>query len=40
MAEILFAGLLLDGRGILLTVIFCVLSKLLSDRYAKMLGKE
>ena len=40
MAEILFAGLLLDGGGILLTVIFCVLSKLLSDRYAKMLGKE
>lgn len=26
--------------GIVLTVIFCVLSKLLSDKYAKMLGKE
>lgn len=26
--------------GIVLTVIFCTLSKLLSDKYAKMLGKE
>lgn len=28
------------ARGILLTVLFCVLSKVLSDRYAKMVGKE
>lgn len=30
----------LGGIGILLTVIFCVLSKVLSDKYAEMLGKE
>lgn len=28
------------GSGILLTAIFCVLSKLLANKYAKMLGKE
>lgn len=28
------------GFGIILTTVFCVLSKKLSDRYAKMLGKE
>jgi hypothetical protein len=28
------------GVGILLTVIFCILSRVLSDKYAKMLGKE
>lgn len=28
------------GIGILLTAVFCVLSKVLSDKYAKMLGKE
>ncbi|MGN1095609.1 MAG: zf-HC2 domain-containing protein [Eubacteriales bacterium] len=28
------------GIGIILTAIFCVLSKLLSNKYAKMLGKE
>lgn len=33
---VLFAG----GIGILLTVTFCVLSKVLSDKYAEMLGKE
>ena len=32
--------LLLNGIGILLTVAFCALSKILSNRYAKMLGKE
>lgn len=31
---------LLYGIGILLTVVFCVLSKTLSNQYAKMLGKE
>ena len=30
----------LDGRGITLTIICCVLSKVLSDRYARMMGKE
>ena len=38
--EILHALLLLNGIGILLTVIFCTLSKTLSNQYAKMLGKE
>ncbi len=38
--EILRALLLFDGIGILLTVAFCVLSKILSNQYAKMLGKE
>jgi len=38
--EILHALLLLNGIGILLTVVFCVLSKMLSNQYAKMLGKE
>ncbi len=28
------------GMGILLTVVFCILSKILSNQYAKMLGKE
>ncbi len=28
------------GAGFLLTGVFCVLSKILSDKYAKMLGKE
>lgn len=30
----------LNGIGILLTVVFCTLSKVLSNQYAKMLGKE
>lgn len=30
----------LFGRGIVLTVVLCVLSKLLSNKYAVMLGKE
>ena len=38
--EILHALLLLNGIGILLTVVFCALSKTLSNQYAKMLGKE
>ena len=38
--EILHALLLLNGIGILLTVVFCTLSKTLSYQYAKMLGKE
>ena len=38
--EILYALLLLGGIGILLTVVFCTLSKTLSNQYAKMLGKE
>ena len=38
--EILHALLLLNGIGILLTVVFCILSKKLSNQYAKMLGKE
>ena len=29
-----------NGIGILLTVVFCVLSRTLSNQYAKMLGKE
>ena len=38
--EILWALLLLNGIGILLTIAFCALSKILSNQYAKMLGKE
>ena len=38
--DILHALLLLNGIGILLTAVFCALSKLLSNQYAKMLGKE
>ncbi len=38
--ETLHALLLLNGIGILLTILFCALSKILSDKYAKMLGKE
>ena len=38
--ETLHALLLLNGIGILLTVVFCTLSKTLSYQYAKMLGKE
>lgn len=30
----------LFGVGVLLTAMFCILSKFLSDKYAKMLGKE
>ncbi len=38
--EILHALSLLNGIGIILTIIFCILSKILSSRYADMLGKE
>lgn len=38
--EMLHALLLPNGIGILLTVVFCTLSKTLSNQYAKMLGKE
>lgn len=38
--EALFAWLHLCGPGIFLTVLFCVLSKVLSNIYAKMMGKE
>ena len=38
--EVLHALLLFNGIGILLTIAFCVLSKFLSNQYAKMLGKE
>lgn len=38
--EVLHALLLLNGIGILLTAVFCTLSKILSNQYAKMLGKE
>lgn len=38
--ETLYALWYLGTIGILLTTIFCALSKLLSNQYAKMLGKE
>lgn len=38
--EILHALLLLNRVGMLLTIVFCTLSKILSNQYAKMLGKE
>ena len=38
--EALHALLLLNRNGILLTVVFCTLSKTLSNQYAKMLGKD
>lgn len=38
--EALFAWLRLCSPGIFLIVVFCILSKVLSDIYAKMLGKE
>lgn len=34
------AHIVLNWEGILLTAVFCVLSKLLSNKYATMLGKE
>ncbi len=34
------ALLSLNGIGIVLTIVFCALSKLLASQYAKMLGKE
>lgn len=38
--EVLFAMIRLFGIGIILIVVFCVLSKVLSGKYAAMLGKE
>ena len=38
--EILYALLRLNGIGMLLTLVFCTLSKTLSNQYARMLGKE
>lgn len=38
--EMLQALLSLGGIGILLTAVFCLLSKLLSHQFAKMMGKE
>ena len=38
--ETLHALMLLNINGICLTVVFCALSKILSNQYAKMLGKE
>ncbi len=38
--EILGALSLLNGIGLLLSILFCTLSKVLSNKYAKMLGKE
>lgn len=38
--EVLAVIALVFGVGILFTAIFCVLSKVLSDKFAKMLGKE
>ena len=38
--EILQGMLYFNGMGILLAAVFCVLSKILSNQYAKMLGKE
>lgn len=38
--EVLQAMLFQYSLGLFLTVIFCVLSKLLSNKYAALLGKE
>lgn len=38
--DVLLCISVLGGTGFLLTFAFCVLSKVLSDKYAKMLGKE
>lgn len=38
--DIMQGVLFLNGLGILLTAVFCILSKTLSSQYAKMLGKE
>ncbi len=38
--ETIHSIFLLNGMGILLAFVFCILSKVLSDKYAKMLGKE
>lgn len=38
--DVMKGVLFLSGLGILLTAVFCILSKTLSSQYAKMLGKE
>ena len=38
--DVMHGVLFLGGIGILLTAVFCVLSKVLSNKYAKMLGKD
>ena len=38
--EVLQGAGVVFGLGIFLTVLFCVMSKVFSDKYAKMLGKE
>ena len=38
--DVMQGVLFLNGLGIVLTVVFCILSKTLSNQYAKMLGKE
>lgn len=39
-SHFLRAAFILNGIGLSLTIVFCVLSKFLSNQYAKMLGKE
>lgn len=39
-AEQLIGSPVLAGLGLLLTAVFCILSKVFSDKYARMLGKE
>ncbi len=39
-SHILRSSFYLNGIGISLTIVFCSLSKILSNQYAKMLGKE
>lgn len=38
--EMLYAIIALNKIGVILTVVFCSLSKILSNQYAKMMGKE
>lgn len=38
--ERLHGSILLDGLGIILTIVCCILSKTLSNWYARMMGKE
>ncbi len=38
--DVMQGVLFLNGLGIVLTFVFCILSKTLSNQYAKMLGKE
>lgn len=38
--DVMQGMLYLNGLGVVLMVVFCILSKILSNQYAKMLGKE